>query len=307
MRIFVEVPVWLGDTIMASVAIKNLADHFGGAKFTVFGSFVATEVYKDFDFVEKVVVDTSKKQGNRYINLYKLAKSMGKFDIAFSFRRSFASKVMFYFLDAPQKYKYKRLSKDSIHQVKRYNDFVNFSLGTTLALTDLQLPFAKQQSERKLLGINPGATYGSAKRWYPQEFANVAIALQNEYDIVIFGGPTEVDVAGDIENILIQNGVNNYTNIAGKTSIKELCQQISALSLFVTNDSGPLHVAAVYKIKTIAIFGPTIEIETHGWNNPNEIIIKKNLTCQPCMKRVCPLGHHECMKLISANDVLGVL
>ena len=86
MRILIEVPVWLGDAIMASVAINNLFKKFPEARFTIFGSFVATEIYKGFPAVESVVVDCSKKASNRYINLMKTAKEIGKFDLAFSFR-----------------------------------------------------------------------------------------------------------------------------------------------------------------------------------------------------------------------------
>lgn len=308
MKIFVEVPVWLGDAVMASVAICNLASKYPNAKFTVFGSFVSTRIYEGFGFVDKVVVDDSKKNSNRYLNLFKLGRNMGSFDLAFTFRRkSFASKFMFFFIKAKQKFQYKRLNNDSIHQVKRYNDFVNYSLNENLPLGDLQLPFVPNVPTKPLLGINPGATYGNAKRWYPEEFAKVAIALQNKFDIVIFGGPTETQIAGDIEKILLENGISNFVNLAGKTTVKELCETIGSLSLFITNDSGPLHIAAAYKIKTIAIFGPTIAKETNGWQNENEIIVSKKLNCQPCMKRVCPIITHDCMKLITAEDVLEAI
>ena len=65
-----------------------------------------------------------------------------------------------------------------------------------------------------------------------------------------------------------------------------------------------MHLAACYKVPTVSIFGPTNDNETSQWNNKKSIILKKNLDCQPCMKRVCPLKHHKCMKLIKAKDVL---
>ncbi len=160
-------------------------------------------------------------------------------------------------------------------------------------------------SGKNLLGINPGASYGSAKRWYPQEFAKVANELSNEYDIIIFGGPSEKDIANDIEKSLIKNGVTNYQNLAGNTTIPELINQISGLDLFITGDSGPMHVAAAFQVPTVSIFGPTKDNETSQWMNERSIIVKKNLDCQPCMKRTCPLGHHNCMNLIKAVDVLS--
>ncbi len=304
MKIFIETPVWLGDAIMASVAIRNIIHHFKDAKITVFGSFAAMEIYKAYEGVEHVVVDHSKQSKNRWLWLYQTAKALGSFDLALSFRRQWSTKFLLSFINAPQKSHYKRLSNDSIHQVKRYNDFASFALGIELPLGDLYIPFTPYTYAKPTLGINPGATYGSAKRWYPEEFAKVAIALHKEYDIVIFGGAGESDIAYEIETAIRHHGIENIDNKAGKTSIQSLCEYIGGLSLFLTNDSGPLHIAAAYKIPTIAIFGPTISTETHGWHNPFEKIIKHHLPCQPCMKRVCPLGHHRCMKDIHANEVL---
>jgi heptosyltransferase-2 len=158
-----------------------------------------------------------------------------------------------------------------------------------------------------MLGINPGASYGSAKRWYPQEFAKVASELSTQYDIVIFGGPSEADIAGDIEKELIKNGVKNYQNLAGNTTIPELINNISNLDLFITGDSGPMHVAAAFQVPTVAIFGPTKDDETSQWMNDKSVIVKKNLDCQPCMKRTCLLKHHNCMKLITSAEVIDVV
>jgi len=124
---------------------------------------------------------------------------------------------------------------------------------------------------------------------------------------VIFGGPSEADIAGDIEKELIKNSVKNYQNLAGKTNITELIDKISNLDLFITGDSGPMHVAAAFQIPTVAIFGPTKNDETSQWMNEKSIIVKKDLDCQPCMKRTCPLQHHDCMNLIKAVDVLSAV
>jgi len=83
--------------------------------------------------------------------------------------------------------------------------------------------------------------------------------------------------------------------------------RISNLDLFITGDSGPMHVAAAFQVPTVAIFGPTKDNETSQWMNEKSLIVKKDLDCQPCMKRTCPLGHHDCMNLIKAEDVLKVV
>ncbi len=304
-KIFIEIPTWLGDAIMTTPAIENLQKEFPKAQIIMLGSYVSTQALGKIPNVQKIIVDETKKGGNRYLNLIKLARSIGSVDLAISFRRSFSSRLMMFFIQSTEKYSYKRLVKEEIHQVRRYNDFVNHVLNFSNQPEDLKLHFTPFDYSKPTLGINPGATYGSAKRWYPQEFAKVAIEKSKTHDIVIFGGPGETDIAQDICTILDKNGVHNYSNLAGKTSIPELIEKIAGLDLFITNDSGPMHVAAAFKVKTYAIFGPTKFTETNQWNNPHEHIITKNLECAPCMKRSCPLKHHECMKLISAQDVLN--
>lgn len=308
MKIFIEIPSWLGDAIMATPAIENLIKTYPQAKIILLGSFVSTQAFEGYSNIEKVIVDNTKKEKNRYKALISLAKSIGKVDLAISFRRSFSSKFMMFFIKAKKKFNYKRFTKKEIHLAIRYNDFINKVLNLNNEVGDLKLYFKPFSYFKATLGINPGATYGSAKRWYPQEFAKVAISLANRYDIVIFGGPAETDIAKDIENELIKNGISNYQNLAGKTTIPELIEKIAGLDLFITNDSGPMHIAAAYKVKTIAIFGPTKFTETNQWHNDeNSLIITKNLSCAPCMKRVCPLKHHNCMKQITASDVLKSL
>ena len=315
MKIVIELPTWLGDCVMATPAIENIVNFYNDIEITFIGSFVSIEAMKDHPKAVKTVVLDKK-----YSVLYKNAKGLGGFDAFFSFRSSFRTKFLKFFVSANSKYQFDKNKYINCHQVKKYNDFVNDSLninsnlgklklyknskfkiapsGNTLRVQNLKLP---------LLGINPGASYGNAKRWYPNEFAKVASELASQYDIVIFGGPGEKDIAMDIEKSLIEKGVSNYQNLAGNTTIPELINHISKLDLFITGDSGPMHVAAAFNIPTVAIFGPTKDDETSQWMNEKSIIVKKNLDCQPCMKRTCPLQHHNCMNLIKAVDVLSAV
>ncbi|MBD3841781.1 MAG: lipopolysaccharide heptosyltransferase II [Campylobacterales bacterium] len=313
MKIFIEIPTWLGDAVMATPAIENIIATYPTSKLTIMGSFVSTKLFLYHPNVEKLIVDDSKKRGFRYYNLYKLAKSSEiEYDLAFSFRKNFTTKFLLNFIKAKKRFIYKRYDKNlEKHQVIRYNDFVNKSLKINTKAGKLKIyPDPQIQTSikiKKLLGINPGATYGSAKRWYPQEFANICQELSDRFDIVIFGGPGETDIALDIQKQLENSNISNFQNLAGKTSVEELIVKISTLDLFITNDSGPMHVAAAFDVPTISIFGPTRFKETSQWMNPNGKLIRKELECSPCMKRVCPLGHHDCMKLIKAKDVLDVL
>jgi heptosyltransferase-2 len=308
-KVLIEVPTWLGDCVMTTPAIENIVNFHPDANITIFGSAISTRVFEHHPNVQRIVIDDSRKQRLRVFHLYKQAKQLGEFDCAISFRRTLASKLFVWFSKATLKGSYRRYTKQAIHQVIRYNDFVNKVFRVTTSASQLIIyknpkPIKTHKSNKKLLGINPGASYGSAKRWYPEEFATVASELSNQYDVVIFGGPGEKDIAMDIESSLSEREVKNYQNLAGQTSISELIEHISSLDLFVTGDSGPMHVAAAFQIPTVAIFGPTKGDETSQWMNKKSIIVKKDLDCQPCMQRTCPLGHHNCMQLIKANAVL---
>jgi heptosyltransferase-2 len=301
MKIFIELPSWLGDTVMVTPAIENLANFFNDSEITLIGSFVSIEALKNHPKVIKTYI-----LDKNYLNLYMAIKHFGKYDLFISFRSSFRSKFMKFCISSKRKYQFNKNKFIKGHQVEKYNNFVNDSLNIhTIANVLIVHNEIKQKDKKnKILGINPGASYGSAKRWYPKEFAEVASNLSSEYDIVIFGGPGEKDIADDIESYLIEKGVSNYKNMANKTSIKELISQISSLDLFITGDSGPMHLAAAFQVPTVSIFGPTRDKETSQWMNDKSIIVKKNLECQPCMSRNCPLKHHNCMKLIEAPEVL---
>ncbi len=305
MKLLIELPTWLGDCVMATPAIENIVNFYNDVEITFIGSFVSIELMKNHPKVVKTVVLDKK-----YSALHKIPKALGEFNAFFSFRSSLRSKFLKFFISSKNKYQFDKNKYINFHQVKKYNDFVNNSLNIEATPGQLKIYLQNQSSntsQKPILGINPGASYGSAKRWYPQEFAKVACELSGQYDIIIFGGPSEVDIAMDIEKSLLERRVKNFKNIAGKTAISELINYISNLDLFITGDSGPMHVAAAFQIPTVAIFGPTKDDETSQWMNDKSIIVKKNLECQPCMKRTCPLQHHECMKLITAVEVLDAV
>ncbi len=301
MKILIELPTWLGDTVMATPAIENLASHFNNVEITLLGSFVSIAAFKNHPKVLKTYV-----LDKQYIKLYKTLKDFDEFDVFLSFRSSLRSKFIKFYISSKSKYQFDKKKYIKGHQVEKYNNFINDSLNINTFAGKLILHTKEKNTDgkNKLLGINPGASYGSAKRWYPKEFAKVAIDLSSQYDIIIFGGPNEKDIAKDIEKYLIEKGVENYKNLAAQITINELITQISNLDLFITGDSGPMHLAAAFQIPTVAIFGPTKDNETSQWRNEKSMIVKKNLDCQPCMKRTCPLKHHNCMKMVVASDVL---
>ena len=303
MKIIIEPPTWIGDAVMATPAIENLLSFYNGERISIVGSTSSIEIFKNHPKIENII-----RFGKNYTSIYAVAKSLGNFDIFFSFRNSFRSNVFKFLISSTKKFQFKDMKENKLHYVEKYNYFVNQSLKTDFPAGHLKIFQEKKSNSftkaRPILGLNPGASYGSAKKWSTSEFGKVAEILSKSYDIVIFGGLNDKEGALKIQNYLIQKGVSNFQNLSGKTSLTELISKISNLDLFITGDSGPMHIAASFQIPTISIFGPTRNEETSQWLN-NNIIVKKNLSCQPCMKRVCPLKHNNCMRLISAEEVLN--
>ena len=316
--ILIILPNWLGDAVMATPAIEALCEAYPHAKLTLVGSFVSIEALKYHPFCHRYYVDETKKGGSRLRNTYTFAKKIGRHDIAISFRNQIHASLLLRFTGSTT-----TIARDSwhakllltLHPVAKQGHLVEQYVSLVEVLTKkevkeispLRLFIEPHRYEKPVLGINPGATYGSAKRWYPEKFARVAAHYAGQYDIVIFGGPGETEMAKAIEEELLRLGVTNFTNLAGKTTIIELCAYIGGLSLFVTNDSGPMHVAAAYQVPTVAIFGPTRHLETSQWKNRRSAIVRHDLECAPCMKRECPLKHHDCMKKIEADEVIQAI
>jgi len=301
MKLLIELPTWMGDTVMATPAIENLVIFFNNPEIVLIGSFISLEILKNHPNVHKTIILDKK-----FTSLFKVNHGLGKFDAFFTFRSSSRAKFLKFIVSSNNKYQFKKNKYSNRHQVEKYNDFVNDSLHTDFPAGPLRIHTnnSKKNKSKKILGINPGASYGSAKRWYPHKFAEVVSKLSKQFDIIIFGSNNEKDFAKEIEKLLIVKGISNYQNLAGKTTITELINCISNLDLFITGDSGPMHLAASFQVPTIAIFGPTKDDETSQWMNDSSIVVKKNLDCQPCMKRTCPLKHHNCMKLIKAQEVI---
>lgn len=165
----------------------------------------------------------------------------------------------------------------------------------------------------KKIGFNPSASYGSAKRWLASYYTEVAVALlEKGHEIYFFGAKEDAIVSEEIlksVKSLLKNPLlsHNAYNLCGKTSIEELIQRIAILDLFITNDSGPMHVAASTQTPLIALFGPTDEKETRPYKAQKTIVLNHHLSCAPCKKRVCPLKNeknHLCMKSITPLEVL---
>lgn len=311
MRILVRLPNWLGDAVMATPAMESLKASYPDALFTLIGTPVALSIFENDGRVERFVVDESKKSKSRLLWLYKAAKELGSFDMAITLQNSLLSALFLFFTGSKARIGYAREFRSlflthapkenkKIHQTLRYLELVK---PFCTAVTE-KLHIASNATTKNICIINPGAAYGDAKRWDAVKFGEVAAKLSGEYDIAIVGAPNEVDIGTQVEETLKAHGVTNYKNYVGKTTMRELIDLIASAKLFITNDSGPMHIAAAFAVPTVAIFGSTDENETAAWGNPRYAVVKKDMACRPCKKRSCPLKHHDCMRLIGAAEVL---
>ena len=243
MKIFIELPTWLGDSVMASAALKLIFSYFKAlddkACFVLYGSFVACELFKGCENAQ-ICVQAPKAKGflaplKRVLSLKKLAKDLGKFDYALSFRSAFSSKILLFFIRAKHKFIFDKNQNKNAHQVLKYLAFVENALNLKVSSQELFLPspafkdisankrqelcdkFTLSQS-KKWLGINAGAKYGLAKCWDKEYFAEVALKFKETHEILIFGVQSEAEICEFIATSLAKNGVKAH-NLCGKTSV----------------------------------------------------------------------------------------
>ena len=154
-------------------------------------------------------------------------------------------------------------------------------------------------SEKKTLGICPGAEYGPAKRWPASYFAEVANKKLDEgWEVWLFGSEKDHPVT----SVIMRATGNRCVDLSGKTTIVEAVDLLAITSTVLTNDSGLMHVAAATGVPIVAIYGSSDPAHTPPLTNSAKILYL-NLGCSPCFKRICPLGHTNCLIQISPEQV----
>lgn len=166
------------------------------------------------------------------------------------------------------------------------------------------------QRSRPLMAINPGAEYGPAKRWPAERFVATAAAFHRQMptDWWVFGGPEERGPAEEMARAIREQigGDCRVESLAGRTSLLELKASCKAVDLLLTNDSGPMHVAAALGTPLVAVFGSTAP-EFTGPGLPGQsglLLVREPVACAPCFLRECPVDF-RCMKGITIEQVLA--
>jgi heptosyltransferase-2 len=153
-----------------------------------------------------------------------------------------------------------------------------------------------------IVGVSPGAAYGTAKQWLPDRFAAAAsrVALDLGGKIAIFGSQSERELCSFVKSACTVPA----TNFAGETTLAQFIEMAAACRVYLTNDSGAMHIASALGVPTVTVFGATDDIGT-GPTGPLARIVREPVECSPCLKRECPIDH-RCMTRIESDRVAQV-
>jgi heptosyltransferase-2 len=325
---------WVGDTIISFPAVHSLRRLFPQAHISVLAKSRLAELWKANTDIDEVIPYTMLKGVGRIFVELGIARRIKQkeIDLAVILPRSFSSAWMVFLGGIPHRIGYKGAARDwlltegidrtpallSKHRMYYYLHLIE-RLGhcPSLPLPSLSLNGKTEDwadgflshnglKGELLIGVNPGATYGEAKCWPPERFVEVGRRLVEDYgaSILIFGSsrPIEKDL-----NASIAQGIGNgCLNLSGETSLLELASLLQQCRLLVTNDTGTMHVAAAVGTRVVAIFGPT-DPRTTSPLGEGHVIVKNDVPCSPCHRRVCLYKHHPCMAFVETDEVFEMV
>ena len=332
-KIIVRMPNWLGDCVMATPVLEDLASFWPECTLTVLCQAGAATLLENSPFIHEIIIASSAKSRwfHRYTEKRKLIRQIkkGKFDLGILLTNSFSTAWCFFRAGVTCRIGFANdfrscllskavpfpKSRKNQHLVYTYKELLK-PLGIENTKTVPSL-YSRKEEERRchnflqsfgikenttLIGINATAAYGPAKCWLPERFTALAKRLLEDdptsYIVFIGDQSSKNEIAKIIEGLPPQ-----VINLAGSTNLQELVAVIKRCQVFVTNDSGPMHVAAACKTSLVAIFGSTSDIVTPPFEHGR--IIHKHVPCSPCYKRVCPIDF-PCMKEITVDEVFQI-
>ena len=327
-RILIRATNWIGDAVMSLPAIRAVRDRFPEARISILARPWVADLYRREPGLDHTLPYTapSGRHGLRAKWAASQALRRERFDCAILLQNAFEAAAVTRLAGIPRIIGYNRdgrgwLLTDAVRvpqpgEIPRHERFYYLELlrraGIITALPEdspIQLAalpeagaqgaqlFASRGITGPVIGVSPGAAYGNAKRWLPDRFAAAArqIAAPMNARVAVFGSSAEQalceQVAQDCGGI----------NFAGRTTLAQFIDMTAACQLFLTNDSGAMHIASAAGVPTVTVFGAT-DHTTTGPTGSRARVIREPVECSPCLLRECPIDH-RCMTRVSVERV----
>ena len=330
-KIIIRMPNWIGDLVMAAPLLYDLRKAYPEAEITAMCRAPLGDLLTQDPSIDEVY-SFSKPQNDflRRSSQRNIVEKLriGKYDLGILLTNSLSSAWLFWQGNILKRLGRSRglfrrflltdpvpeAGKQTQHQVDYYKALLA-PLGIKpsgtlprLYVSDEERNAARQllvqrghQSGKPLIGINPGAAYGSAKCWPPERFRALAQRLLEEdpeATLLFFGDASSKPLL----QAICEGLPSRVIELAGSTDLRELMCLIRECDVLITNDSGPMHIGAAFNVPLIALFGSTDDRITGPYGQP-EAVINKRAGCSPCFKRVCPIDF-RCMKQIEVDEVV---
>ena len=313
MRIIVRMPNWIGDLVMAIPILIELRSVFPKAHITAMCKKSLAPLLEKEEAISEILLFDKNAAA-------KMRKK--RYDLGILLTNSLSSTLCFWKGRVKKRVGFIRwprvlfLTKavswpknlEKMHLVDTYKTLLK-AIGINpkghaprIILEPSEIEEARQKIPPgcTLIGMNPGAAYGTAKCWPKERFQELTADLlkwKSNVVVFFFGDSSSLEMIEDIVSPFKERVIN----LCGKTTLRELASLISLCNVFVSNDSGPMHIAAALRVPLIALFGSTSDVKTgpYHWGE----VIHKHVACSPCYKRVCPIDF-RCMKQIKCDEVL---
>ncbi|MBH0205140.1 MAG: lipopolysaccharide heptosyltransferase II [Nitrospira sp.] len=333
-RLVVRAPNWIGDAVMCEPALRGLRSLFPRAEVTLLAKAAVAELFIGYPGVDRIVVYNDRDVHAGLAGKWTLAGTLRRhqFDLAVLFQNAFEAAFLTWLAGITRRYGYATDGRvffltdpvavpdraTLIHQVEYYWNLLKpLGLAGEPSAPALVISAGEERTmESKLalagigpadvvIGVNPGSTYGSAKRWLPERFAEVARRLIDrvrkdegkEAAVMILGAKGEEPLGKSIAALVEARSVV----LSGTTTIRELMAATKRCRLLLTNDTGPMHIAAAFGVPVVAVFGPT-DWRTTSPYGQEQSIVREPVDCAPCLLRECPIDH-RCMTRVSVERV----
>jgi len=331
-RILILQTAFPGDIILTTPLFRNIKKLYPESRLTVVTTPQGKELLQGSSEIDSLITYDKKGRDKGLFKFLDFAKRLRneKFDLALSPHLSFRTSCLINLSGSPVRIGYEEASCAFLYTDKVKRDMAKHEADRILSLLEpLHVDSAKlkkfprlhisAESRRKvskllekegiveedtLVCIAPGSVWGT-KRWLPEGYAELSDGLANRYGVrvMLIGSPAERE-SGDKILTLAQTGP---VDMIGKTALSELGALISRCALLIGNDSAPGHVAAATGVPAVTIFGPTSPSFGYApWGRKVEIV-ERELDCRPCHHHgpmVCPKEHFQCMRDISADEVM---